>query len=113
MLWSVITAQTVGLVRYPTTQAPASGSLTVTTQCADNAHVRTGFSRGVAIVVAGLVQLLSVNVTMDIVQSLLAEGRFVELMVRIRVLSPHLKQKPQRSLVFPIQKPHAPQQQVR
>ena len=40
-------AQTVGLVRYPTTQAPASGSLTVTTQCADNAHVRTGSSLSV------------------------------------------------------------------
>ena len=32
-------AKDVGLVRYPTTLAPASGSLTVTTQCADNAHV--------------------------------------------------------------------------
>ena len=30
--------QTVGLVRYPTTLAPASGTLSVTTQCADNAH---------------------------------------------------------------------------
>ena len=27
-----------GLVRYPTTLAPVSGSVTVTTQCADNAH---------------------------------------------------------------------------
>ena len=32
-------AKGVGLVRYPTTLAPASGSVTVTTQCADNAHV--------------------------------------------------------------------------
>ena len=32
----------LGLVRYPTTLAPASGSVTVTAQCADNAHVRTG-----------------------------------------------------------------------
>ena len=31
-------AKTVGLVRYPTTLAPASGTLSVTTQCADNAH---------------------------------------------------------------------------
>ena len=29
----------MGLVRYPTTLAPASGSVTVTTQCADNAHI--------------------------------------------------------------------------
>ena len=40
-------AQSVGLVRYPTTLAPASGSVTVTTQCADNAHVRSGFSLSV------------------------------------------------------------------
>ena len=37
-------ARSVGLVRYPTTLAPASGSVTVTTQCADNAH---GFSLSV------------------------------------------------------------------
>ena len=29
----------IGLVHYPTTSAPASGSVTVTTQCADNAHI--------------------------------------------------------------------------
>ena len=40
-------ARNVGLVRYPTTLAPASGSVTVTTQCADNAHIRTGFSLSV------------------------------------------------------------------
>ena len=28
----------MGLVHYPTTQAPTSGSVTVTTQCTDNAH---------------------------------------------------------------------------
>ena len=28
----------MGLVRYPHTQAPASGTQSVTTQCADNAH---------------------------------------------------------------------------
>ena len=34
------------LVRYQTTSAPAPviGSVTVTTQCADNAHIRTGSS---------------------------------------------------------------------
>ena len=37
---------TVGLVRYPTTLAPASGTLSVTTQCADNAH-RTSSSLNV------------------------------------------------------------------
>ena len=31
-------AKAVGLVRYPHTQAPASGTQSVTTQCADNAH---------------------------------------------------------------------------
>ena len=31
-------AKSEGLVRYPTTLAPVSGSVTVTTQCADNAH---------------------------------------------------------------------------
>jgi hypothetical protein len=31
-------ARTVGLVRYPTTLAPVSGTGSVTTQCADNAH---------------------------------------------------------------------------
>ena len=29
----------IDLVHYPTTTAPASGSVTVTTQCADNAHI--------------------------------------------------------------------------
>ena len=29
----------IDLVHYPTTLAPASGSVTVTTQCADNAHI--------------------------------------------------------------------------
>ena len=39
--------RSVGLVHYPTTLAPASGSVTVTTQCADNAHVRSGSSLSV------------------------------------------------------------------
>ena len=29
----------IGLVHYPTTRTPVSGSVTVTTQCADNAHI--------------------------------------------------------------------------
>ena len=37
----------IGLVHYPTTIAPASGSVTVTTQCADNAH-RTSSSLSVS-----------------------------------------------------------------
>ena len=32
-------AQTVGLVHYPPTSAPATGSVTVTVECADNAHI--------------------------------------------------------------------------
>ena len=31
-------AKIEGLVHYPSTQAPVSGSVTVTTQCADNSH---------------------------------------------------------------------------
>ena len=31
--------RSVGLVRYPTTLSPVSGSVTVITQCVDNAHV--------------------------------------------------------------------------
>ena len=40
-------AKSEGLVHYPTPLAPASGSVTVTTQCADNAHVRSGSSLSV------------------------------------------------------------------
>ena len=43
----------LGLVRYPTTLAPASGSVTVTTQCADNAHVRSGSSLSVGCTSSG------------------------------------------------------------
>ena len=32
-------AKSEGLVHYPTTLAPVSGSVTVTTECADNAHI--------------------------------------------------------------------------
>ena len=34
----VCEARIIGLVRYPTILAPASGTQFVTTQCADNAH---------------------------------------------------------------------------
>ena len=40
-------AKSEGLVRYPTTLAPVSGSATVTTQCADNAHITSGSSLSV------------------------------------------------------------------
>ena len=43
---TVCEARSVGLVRYPTTLAPASGSVAVTTQCADNAD-RTSSSLNV------------------------------------------------------------------
>ena len=46
-------AKTVGLVRYPTTLAPASGTLSVTTQCADNAH-RTSSSLSVTCSSSGI-----------------------------------------------------------
>ena len=49
----VCEAQTVGLVRYPTTLAPASGTLSVTTQCADNAH-RTSSSLSVTCSSSGI-----------------------------------------------------------
>ena len=42
----------IGLVHYPTTTAPASGSVTVTTQCADNAH-RTSSSLSVSCTSSG------------------------------------------------------------
>ena len=40
-------AKSEGLVFYPTTLAPVSGSVTVTTQCADNAHTTSGSSLSV------------------------------------------------------------------
>ena len=35
-------AQRVGLVLYPTTLAPDTGRMPVTTQCADNSHLQAG-----------------------------------------------------------------------
>ena len=43
----------MGLVRYPTTLAPASGTQSVTTQCADNAH-RTSSSLSVTCSSSGI-----------------------------------------------------------
>ena len=40
-------AKSEGLVRYPTTLAPVSGSVTVTAQCADNAHTTNSTSMSV------------------------------------------------------------------
>ena len=37
-------AKSEGLVHYPTTLAPDSGSVIVTTHCADNAHIASGSS---------------------------------------------------------------------
>ena len=45
-------AKTEGLVRYPTTLAPDTGSVNVTTQCADNAH-RTSSSLSVSCTSSG------------------------------------------------------------
>ena len=41
------------LVRYPTTLAPVSGSVTVTTQCADNAHIFNSTSLNVTCTSSG------------------------------------------------------------
>ena len=49
---AVCEGKTVGLVHYPTTITPASGSVTVTTQCADNAH-RTSSSLSVSCTSSG------------------------------------------------------------
>ena len=40
-------AKNEGLVYFPTVSAPVSGSVTVTTECADNAHVSPGSSLSV------------------------------------------------------------------
>ena len=46
-------AKNDGLVRYPTTLAPASGSVTVTIQCADNANIKAGSSLNVTCISNG------------------------------------------------------------
>jgi hypothetical protein len=69
----------VDLVRYNATLAPASGSQSVTVQCADNAHRTSsslrvtcrssgswsGSMSAVLLAVCGLTKLLSVNVMTD------------------------------------------------
>ena len=47
------TAKRRGLVHYPTTLAPVNGSKTVTAQCADNAHIRSGSSLSVRCTFSG------------------------------------------------------------
>ena len=42
-----------GLVHYPATLAPVNEPVTVTTQCADNAHIRSGSSLNVTCVSNG------------------------------------------------------------
>ena len=44
---AVCEAKSEGLVRYPTTLAPVTDSKTVTTHCADNAHISFGSSLNV------------------------------------------------------------------
>ena len=43
----------MGLLRYPTTIAPISGAVTVTTQCADNAHMSNSTSLNVTCTSSG------------------------------------------------------------
>ena len=43
----------IGLVHYPTTTAPVSGSVTVTTQCADNADIFNSTSLNVTCTSSG------------------------------------------------------------
>ena len=40
-------AQIVGLVHYPSTTSPVNGSVNVTSQCADNAHILKSTSMNV------------------------------------------------------------------
>ena len=47
VFFSVCEAKMESLVRYPTTLAPTTGSVTVTAQCADNSHNRSGSSLSV------------------------------------------------------------------
>ena len=72
---------TVGLVHYPTILAPVSGSVDVTTQCADNAH-RTSSSMSVICtsMALGLARNHYVNVMKDIMKSLM---RMVDYSVKV------------------------------
>ena len=84
-------ARNESLVHYPTTLAPVSGSVTVTIQCADNAHIFNSTSLIVTLVVAGLVRLLSVSVMKDIKALILMEHRYVKVKIRSRNYWPFKK----------------------
>ena len=76
---TVCEAESEGLVHYPTTLAPVSGSVTVTTQWLTMlTELAQLLLSGVLQVVAGQV-FLSVNVTLDIVKSLLVGDRLSRL----------------------------------
>ena len=49
----VCAGRSVGLVCYPTTLAPVSGTVTVDAHCADNAHLRSGSSLSIMCVYCG------------------------------------------------------------
>ena len=49
---TVCEAKREGLVRYPTTVAPISGSVNITTQCVDNSH-KASFSLNVSCTSSG------------------------------------------------------------
>ena len=73
----------MGLVHFPTTLAPVNGSVNVTTQCGDNTHIIRS-SLNVSSTSNGswsgtTPQCQSVNVILDIVDTLLMEDRFVKV----------------------------------
>ena len=71
-------AKSEGLVRYPTTLAPVSGSVTVTTQCADNANTTDSKSR-VTRMVTGLVWFPTVTALRDAMRSLSVGFRYAKV----------------------------------
>ena len=80
---TVCEAESEGLVHYPTTLAPVSGSVTVTTQWLT--ELAQLLLSCVLQVVPGQV-FLSVNVTLDIEQSLLVGDRFVKVISALKEL---------------------------
>ena len=82
-------AHRVGLVDYPTTLAPASGSVTVTTQCADNAHRSSSSLNALCSSSPGLV-VLNVHVMMDIGQPLSMEDRYAKVNHELTTIIKHL-----------------------
>ena len=71
------------LVLYPAILAPAIGSKAVDTQCADNAHLRTGSSSVVCVgqMVSGLVRTLHVYVMQAMLKALSMVNRFVKVTI--------------------------------